>query len=85
MIAPAKTLNRFLTVAEVAGLAGVGVDTVRKAVYLTRAGEAKPGGTWYLPRKSRMRAGLEVGDALRWLEARGQLPREYQGALNQLG
>jgi hypothetical protein len=62
VIAPAKTLNRFLTTAEVAHLAGVGADTVRRAVYLTRAGEAKPGTSWYLRRVNRMRAGFEVGD-----------------------
>ncbi len=63
---------KYLTDQEAAALAGVGLATLRKAVFLTRLGHAlaRPGSKWWLPRAHGIRDGLRRDDVEAWIAAR---------------
>lgn len=72
------SLPEYLTTEQVAQLAHTGIDTVRKAVFRTRAGEAARGSRHYLPRARAVRAGFRLRDVLAWLDQRGQVPQGFE-------
>jgi hypothetical protein len=60
----------MLGLAEVCAAAGVGPDSVNRAVFLTRKGRALPGDPNHLPRAMRIARGFARADVLRWIAAR---------------
>jgi len=73
-VARRRSLPEWLTTAEVAGMARVSLDTVRKEVFKRR-----------LRRAPRVRAGFYWRDVLRWLRDRGQLAPEWAELLGPEG